>query len=293
MQPPTLSHTLTLIAAGDYALAKDLLEELLMDNPRDPDVLYNLGMCFTEMGKPDKSIKPLEQCIKHSPGHANAHVALGYSHVQLDNNDAAIEYFFAALRLEPANPHALRNLGGLYGKLGNTEKSLYYLMKAYEIDPSDPRTVYGLGYSFEMWGDMVNAGRYYLEAADLVSEPRVQARAKERLTALSAMELKSKGIRMDSVYYMVGALEIFNEITGDHLRVVTSEIALKGQNGFDISNVGRKYTLDSLPGEFTGLQLVSYLYVGCQMINTVVDLSIDLGEEYVMAVKLYQSEDIH
>ncbi|GAG74318.1 unnamed protein product, partial [marine sediment metagenome] len=69
-------------------------------------------------------------------------------------------------------------------------------------------------------------------------------------------------------------------------------LALKGQSGLDINNPDIKYTLNSLAGEFTGLQLVSYMYVGFNKIAPDQDIGVDLSDEYNMALKLFGSEDI-
>jgi tetratricopeptide (TPR) repeat protein len=51
---------------------------LLKDDPDNIDILYNLGICYSEMGLLSKSIKILEKCTHLAPGFANALVALGF-----------------------------------------------------------------------------------------------------------------------------------------------------------------------------------------------------------------------
>ncbi len=58
---------MALVAEGSFAAAKDILEDLLLDDPRDSDALYNLGMCFSEIGDPEKALKPLAMCIEVTP----------------------------------------------------------------------------------------------------------------------------------------------------------------------------------------------------------------------------------
>ena len=54
-------NAVELAKSGKLQEAKSIFEEILLeDDPRNPDVLYNLGMCFTELGEPDKAINALK-----------------------------------------------------------------------------------------------------------------------------------------------------------------------------------------------------------------------------------------
>lgn len=286
------SHAKKLIEARDFNSAKDILEDILLDDTKNVDVLYNLGMCFSELGQPLKAIKPLEQCLKHDADYINAYVALGYAYSLLNDYEKSKDSFLEALRRDPANPYALRNLGGLFGKLGDLVKSLYYLTRAYEIAPTDPGTVYGLAFTYDSLKDVENASKFYRQLLGISPDPRFQDMARDRLSILAINIVKLKGFRMDIVYYMLKALSMFNDGSEDFIRRLTFEISVKGQNGFDINNPTKTYTLDSLSGEFTGLQLISYMYVGFQMVDDGLDTGIDLRDEYRTALKLFKSEDI-
>ena len=72
------------------------------------------------------------------------------------------------------------------------------------------------------------------------------------------------------------------------MRKITFEIAMVGQGGLDINNPNSKYTLDSMPGEFTGLQLLCYMYTGFQFIDPSADIGADLSEEYQTALNMLE-----
>ena len=42
----------------------EILEGLVRDDPENVNVLYNLGMCYSELGSIDKSIETLEKCVQ-------------------------------------------------------------------------------------------------------------------------------------------------------------------------------------------------------------------------------------
>ena len=276
---------------GDYAQAKNRFEEVLREDPRNPDVLYNLGMCFTELGQPDKAIIALKKSIEYNPEHSNSYVALGYAYSKVGETNAATRYLLKALDLDPDNAYAMRNLGGIFGKSGDIEQSLFYLDKAYRIDPSDANTVYGLAYCCQQMEDYQKADQYYRKLLGMDAPSELEELARDGLREIAMIHLKSKGLRMDAVMYMVSALELFEREPEERVKEISFEIALKGRGGLDINNPDKKYTISSLPGTFTGLQLVSYMYVGFKKITLDQDIGVDLSQEYAMAMKLFEEDE--
>jgi hypothetical protein len=55
----------------------------------------------------------------------------------------------------------------------------------------------------------------------------------------------------------------------------------------DVLNPDIKYSLKSMKGEFTGLQLVSYMYVGFKIFAPEVDVGMDFSEEHKTANELF------
>jgi len=75
-----LSRALQLLAAGRLDEARIYLEELLRQDPDNPDLLYNLGLCYVDLGQLDKGIELLGRCLELSPRHSHACVALGVAY---------------------------------------------------------------------------------------------------------------------------------------------------------------------------------------------------------------------
>ena len=76
------------------------------------------------------------------------------------------------------------------------------------------------------------------------------------------------------VMYCLSALNLLKNNL-ELCKKVTLEIALLGQQGLDINNPNKKYRLKNPDGEFTGLHLVSYIYVGTSIIMPGQDAGID------------------
>lgn len=64
------------------------------------------------------------------------------------------------------------------------------------------------------------------------------------------------------------------------------ECAMLGRDGLDINDPAPRYQLRHLPGEFSGLQLVSMMYAGFQQVAPGTDVGIDLAREYEAAAQM-------
>ena len=88
--------------------------------------------------------------------------------------------------------------------------------------------------------------------------------------------------------YCLGALERFESMSQDEIGNIGREIAILGMKGLDINDPSTKYTLKSLPGEFSGLHLVSIMYAAFAQTSPGTDVGIDLSNEYAQAVAMFK-----
>ena len=174
-----LNYVLKLIQDGKIELAKDMLVDLVQTDSQNPEVLLHLGMCYSELGNPEKAVQTLSECVKHHPGHSNAYVALGYSLSLLDRNQEAKDYFLKALEIDPANSYAQRNLGSLYGKEENYEKAIECFEKVFAANPEDQQLAFGIGYACFKSGKFDLAEKYLLAAIDLDRSTQIAETALE------------------------------------------------------------------------------------------------------------------
>ena len=288
-----LNYALMLIKANKLDGAKDILEELHKSDPQDKDILYNLGMCYTELDEPGNAVKTLTECVRCYPNYSNAYVALGFAHSRLADDKKAIEYFLRALEIDPANSYALRNLGGLYGKENDYAKAIECFEKSLSINQEDQLTAYGLGYTYYQQGKLDKAVEYFKVVIALDGSTKISDLAKDLTREIAEINLKAKGFRTDAMFYCLGALQFFTNKKSDEIREVAFEIGLKGMQGLAINDPDKRYTLKTMKGSFSGLQLVSYMYVGFKIINHSIDVGLDLSEEYKTALKLFAKERPH
>lgn len=88
--------------------------------------------------------------------------------------------------------------------------------------------------------------------------------------------------------YCLAAIEEFEVLAP---AAIAFEIAALGQGGLSVKEPSWKYALKSLPGrEFSGLLLVSMMYVGFKQIDPSVNVGFDLSKEYERAHALRQAK---
>ena len=95
--------------------------------------------------------------------------------------------------------------------------------------------------------------------------------------------------RPDVLMYCLGALELFETMTDEEIQALGREIAILGMRGLDINDPSQKYTFNSLPGDFSGMHLVSLMYTAFQRVAPGTDVGIDLSREYAQAVALFEA----
>lgn len=270
--------------------AKVILEKLLQEEPNHAEARYNLGMIYTELGDPQRAVGTLSKLLELKDCGSNVYVALGFAYSRMGNYSKAKELFLDALKMDPDNPYAHRNIGGLYGKENDHEKAIKHLEQALRINPNDPTSIYGLGLSYFNMGNLEKADQYLRDTIEIGPTSSLAELAKDLLREIAEISLKEKGFRTDAMFYCLHALNLFEKMGPAETRKIAFEIGMKGRQGLDINTPEKKYTLDSLEGTFTGLQLVSFMYVGFKMIAPEKDIGMDLKEEYKMALKLKETK---
>jgi tetratricopeptide (TPR) repeat protein len=285
-----LQKAMRRLTDGKLEDARLILEDLAYQSPIDPNVLYNLGMVYSDLGDIDMAIETLKRCVNITPLYSNAFVALGVAYARQNKQKEALIEFKKGIELDKNNSYAYRNMASVFGKMGDNSNALEHLKLAYDIDPCDPHTLYGLGLMYQNLGDNVNATVFYKKLVELGTPQELVDLAKDSLREIAVGTVKEKGFRMDAMFYCLAAMEKFAKMKREDIQKISFEIGIKGMDGIDINNPSKKYTIRSMQGEFTGLQLISYMYVGFKVIAPEQNVGIDLSREYNAAKKLLACE---
>jgi tetratricopeptide (TPR) repeat protein len=285
---------MSLLQEGELEQAVPLLDFFLKANPDDTDVLYNLGMALSDLGRLDEAKKHLQHLLELQPEHGGGLVALGVAHQRSKETQQAAVVLERAVRLDRTNGYAHRNLGSVLRSLGKHGEAEKHFRAAYELMPNDQRSVFGLAQALEQSGDPLSeADQLYLKAIKLDSDSQIGVLAREARSKMAEESFRKSapgGIRMDAVMYLLGALEKFSRMTKEQIQTIAFEVAMLGMNGLDTNDSAQKYTIRSLPGNYSGLHLVCLEYAGFKEIEPGVDIGFDLSKEYEQAQLLFGRE---
>jgi tetratricopeptide (TPR) repeat protein len=285
-----LDDAIKILNSGRLREGMEILEDLLRTEPENVNVLYNLGMCYSELGNIDKSIQTLEKCVKLAPRHANALTALGFSYSRRGEQEKALAKLEAALEIDPDNFFALKNHGAVLAKLGRYDEAITSLEKANRLLPDSPEILYGLALAHQERGDTKRADDLFKKLIEADKDTKITELAMTARREIAMEALKSKGLRVDAVMYCLGALEHLSSKPRNEIQLITSEIAFLGRRGLDINNPEKKYHLNSLEGDFTGLGLLCHMYVGFKILEQDLDIGADLSSEYEAALRLFSKQ---
>jgi tetratricopeptide (TPR) repeat protein len=285
---------LSMLQSGHIKEAIPFLEMLTKSTPDSVQILYNLGVAYSELAQYDEAIIRLKRAVKLDPKHAHSWTAIGVAYQRMGEHEKALEPMEKAVDAEPTDGYARRNLGALMMGLGKFEEALAHLRVARKALPQDPQTLYGLAGALENTlgeGNLDEADELYQVVIRIAPGSKVADLAKSARTKISHDAMRSKvggGLRPDVVMYIAGALRTFKEIGPQKAKQLTLEIALKGQSGLDINDPTQKYTLKSRPGNYSGMHLLSIMYAGFKAIDPNMDAGVDLSAEYE-AAKAFQA----
>lgn len=293
LEQAVLDHAVSLLHQREFSAAEPLLRSILGHDPKNGAALYNLGMMLSDAGRLDEAIECLEDLVHLREAGANGLVALGVAQKRKGLTDEALESLKKAASLEPDNGYALRNLAAVLAEQ-SPQEALPFFVKATDLLPGDPNSHLGLSQCLLALGKDELADAALKKTIEIDPYGPLAERARSLRTKLS-----EKFMREDSgpsthgkaVDACLQALRIFGAGDAAKTKTIAFEVAMLGRSGLDINDPEQKYELKSLPGRFSGLQLVALMYTGFKQIAPGLDAGIDLSKEYEQATKLFQQPE--
>jgi len=276
------------LARGEVGIAIPLMKALIAAEPDNASLLYNLGMVYSDQGRLEEAKHLLQQAAAVDPSNAGIVIAIGVVHARAGDAASAIETLEQAVRLAPEDPFAHQNLGACLLKQGEAERAESHFRTSLDGDPDNLRSQFGLGQTLETLDRLHDADEVYQQIIKAAGHAPVGEWAKEGRTRIAHALLRKGGEeRPDVLMYCLGGLERFAEMNDQEIEAVGQEIAILGMRGLDINDPTKKYMLKTLSGAFSGLHLVSIMYVAFQKTAPGTDVGIDLSREYAQAVAMF------
>jgi tetratricopeptide (TPR) repeat protein len=96
-----LAHLLNDSGFKDKAIEKYLT--YLKADPKNADVLVDLGVCYYEQGKYEDALRYMKEALKYQPKHQIAHLNIGIVSLADNKHDEAIEWWKKAAEINPNN----------------------------------------------------------------------------------------------------------------------------------------------------------------------------------------------
>ncbi len=275
----------------DFISAIAMLELWRQHHPTDIRLLYNLGLAYSDLGRLEQAKAILHEAVRLHPNHVNAHVALGVAYAKEERHEEAVTVLEKTVAADPNNSWAQRNLGACLLALDEVDRGTACLLRATELNPKDQQAFLGLAEAYRMAGNLEKSDAAYQQVIAIDEYSPHAKQAKDRISSLADKIFRRHGglIRPDAVMYCLGAMEQFAKLSPSEIQRITFEIAMLGTKGFEVNNPEQQYELRSMPGKFSGLHLLSIMYVGFKLIAPEDAPSFDLATEYAEAKAMFDA----
>lgn len=291
--PDPMGVALRKLREGEYEEGVRLLEYFRLQQPDNMEVLYNLGLALSDLGRLQEAEKHLRRAVVLAPTDTNALVGLGVALIRQGRSADAVEVLKHAVAQSPDNLWAQRNLGACLLKLGHKEEAEKCFRGAVEINPTDQQSVFGLAQALEANGNPAEADPLYIKVIEMDSRSPVADAARDARSILAQTSFRGRApgvARPDAVMYLLGALRKFGRMSRAEIQKIGFEIAIMGQRGLDTNDSAQKYRLQSLPGQYSGLHLVCMMHVAFQIIAPDDPIGFDLSKEFKVAKEMYDGK---
>ncbi len=120
--------------AGELNKAELIYQQLLQNNPNNPDALHLLGVIGFQVGQFEEAEKLITRGIAIKPDMDEAHNNLANVLEGLGRLEEAISHFQTSIKIKPGVARIHLNLGNAHKGLGQLDKALLHYHKTISID---------------------------------------------------------------------------------------------------------------------------------------------------------------
>ena len=129
----------------------------------DDNTHYKIADLFNKTGKPNESIKILNELIKKKPDWQEASLLLGDILYNEERFKEAESVYLDALQYHPENYYFYYNLGMIYTRLNDFQMAKEYYEKAAQLNSLLYHAKYSLGQIALLYNELDEAEQYFLE----------------------------------------------------------------------------------------------------------------------------------
>jgi tetratricopeptide (TPR) repeat protein len=150
---------------GDYERAKQILEELIENNPYNSEYYRIYGQIQFDLKNYDEAINYLIDSLKYDPENKYALLLLGniYLEHHLDS-ETAINFYNKVIELDPEEYIAIYNIGANLLKSNKVQEAKSIILKSIKINPTYPNALYSMAQIYEHEGNQLDAFNKYKDS---------------------------------------------------------------------------------------------------------------------------------
>ena len=138
----TLQEVFEIYNAKKYKKAVSIIESLLIENNRNPNLHNLLALSFFNVGEIDHALSAFNTGLKIFPDNFNLNNNISIFYKEIKNFDKAIKFGLKALEINPKSDEATSNIGNILFEIGNYDKALLYFKKSISLNPHNAITIY-------------------------------------------------------------------------------------------------------------------------------------------------------
>ena len=155
-----------LVAAKEYATAADFASQAQAQHPGDLRFPQFRAHAMLQMGDAPGAITVLEPVARSNPNDAATQLSLADLYSTAGRKNEAERTVRQLVTLEPGNADALNYLGYLLADRGQQlDEAIRLVRRALDIEPDNPNYLDSLGWAYFRRGDLDQAERYLMPAA--------------------------------------------------------------------------------------------------------------------------------
>ena len=153
----------------NFDKAKEFLEKAIKIQPKNMNILNNLGAAYKGLGKSEEAINFYQKVLEIDSNHTNANYNLGIEFYKLKEFKKAKNYLVKTIKIQPNYALAHFSLGNLQKEFKEFKKAKLSYLKTIELRPNFAGAQNNLGLVLREMGDPKNAINCYNKAVEINS----------------------------------------------------------------------------------------------------------------------------
>jgi len=136
----------------DWQGMLDWCRQWTKSEPKSPDVWFNLGIAYGNLGRYNEAVAAYRQAVMTEPAHSDAWYGMGTAYDGLKRYNPAIEAYHQAVMVDPENASAWYGMGVACSRLERYDEAIEAYHQAVTLDPKYASAWFGIGVAYLLSG---------------------------------------------------------------------------------------------------------------------------------------------